>query len=505
MLNGFVFLASLAVAAANSVLMDASGSLNRQIPDVSTSGGVVAVVSSPDTPSFLGESSTELLAWDDTSNRLTCRGATFASAASAPERTSLGTTSLAANAIILDGITEGDVEMDLRMSRHARTLTALMRARLAMDSPPKQTIILGILGPVDEAVESVLTDEVQSLFEATAAEANKEAEFEEMYEVVVIPIQSEADASNIISVATDAAKASAQDSTLSQVLSAAQAQLREAGVASEALDTPHVAQAFLTCRQAYAKQARTARAKMVAWRSRVGRGLCVDGFGADADALRKRTLDGYDAESLASAGLPSVSEYRLEIRNQLQELVDGGIRELFEAQVSNLEKSTLKKFQAQLLRTTSSSEESAFDDSAAAMRTWAYNFDSTMSELEVSSLGLTKDKASREMSAKLNEVLTEFPDSPQAQLKRLKQVKKTTSKERKPTQRAVDLGLDLVAMIRPDGFGSLQGFAGYQLGGNSITVGIHNDADDPQVIAQFGGVRPPLLRVQPKLRVDIEL
>lgn len=197
MLNGFVFLASLAVAAANTVLMDASGSLNRQIPDVSTSGGVVAVVSSPDTPSFLGESSTELLAWDDTSNRLTCRGATFASAASAPERTSLGTTSLAANAIILDGITEGDVEMDLRMSRHARTLTALMRARLAMDSPPKQTIILGVLGPVDEAVESVLTDEVQSLFEATAAEANKEAEFEEMYEVVVIPIQSQADASNV--------------------------------------------------------------------------------------------------------------------------------------------------------------------------------------------------------------------------------------------------------------------------------------------------------------------
>ena len=110
-----------------------------------------------------------------------------------------------------------------------------------------------------------------------------------------------------------------------------------------------MAQAFLTCRQAYAKQARTARAKMVAWRSRVARGLCVDGFGADADALRKRTLDGYDAETLASAGLPSVSEYRLEIRNQLQELVDTGIRELFEAQVSNLEKSTLKKFQAQLL------------------------------------------------------------------------------------------------------------------------------------------------------------
>lgn len=196
MLRGFAFITSLAVAAANSVLMDASGSLNRQIPDVSTSDGIVAVVSSPDTPSFLGDASTEFLSWDDSSNRLICRGATF-SAASAPERTSLGTTSLVADAIVLDGITEGDVERDLRMSRHARTLTALMRARLALDSASKQTLVLGVLGPVDEAVESVLADEVQSLFEAIAAEASEDVEFEDMYEVVVVPVQSQADASQV--------------------------------------------------------------------------------------------------------------------------------------------------------------------------------------------------------------------------------------------------------------------------------------------------------------------
>ena len=65
--------------------------------------------------------------------------------------------------------------------------------------------------------------------------------------------------------------------------------------------------------------------------------------------------------------------------------------------------------------------------------------------------------------------------------------------------------LFLYSNHHPDGFGSLQGFCGYQLGRNSITLGIHNDADDPQTIAQFGGVRPPLLKVQPKLRVDVEL
>jgi hypothetical protein len=309
----------------------------------------------------------------------------------------------------------------------------------------------------------------------------------------------------MLSTASDAAKAKAEDSTLSQVISSAQTRIRESGVIGVALDPPHVAQAFLTCRQAYSKQARTARARIAAWRGRVARGLVVDGFGADAESLRKRALDAYDAETLSSAGLPlQVASYRFEIRTQLQELVDDAIRELFEAQVTNLEKSTIKKFQAQLLRTSASSEESAFDDDAAAMRTWAYNFDSTMGDLEVPSLELTKDKASREMSVKLNQALVEFPDSSAAQLKRMKQVKKTASKEKKPTQRAVEFGLDLVAMIRPDGFGSLQGFAGYNVAGNSVTVGVHNDADDPQVIAQFGGVRPPLLRVQPKLRIDAE-
>ena len=49
----------------------------------------------------------------------------------------------------------------------------------------------------------------------------------------------------------------------------------------------------------------------------------------------------------------------------------------------------------------------------------------------------------------------------------------------------MDIGLDLVAMIRPDGFGNLQGFGGYQLGGNNIIVGVHNYADDPGVISQL--------------------
>jgi hypothetical protein len=194
------------------------------------------------------------------------------------------------------------------------------------------------------------------------------------------------------------------------------------------------------------------------------------------------------------------------MRNQLAALVDSSIADLFAAQVTNLESRTLKRLHAQLLKKMDKVPvEEIPSENAAAIRAAMFAFDTTMNDLEVPSLSLTKTKACREMEAKLTDEVATFDDSPAAQIKRMKKVTEVTKKEKKPGQRSVDFGLDLVAVLRPDGYGSLQGYAGYQLGGNSITFGIHNDADDPQAIAQFGGVRPPLLRVQPKLRVDVEM
>ena len=136
-----------------TVLMDSSGALHRQIPTVSTASGVGAIISSPGTPSLLGTSDEILSLMPGDTPCLSCRGATL-TFASAPERMSLTTTSLVAGAVIVDGITEGDVEIGLQNTRHARTLTALLRTRLALDSGSRQTLILGVLGPVDEETEA---------------------------------------------------------------------------------------------------------------------------------------------------------------------------------------------------------------------------------------------------------------------------------------------------------------------------------------------------------------
>jgi hypothetical protein len=309
---------------------------------------------------------------------------------------------------------------------------------------------------------------------------------------------------------------------LVSILSQAYQQVRQSpDLLVAALDPPSMAQSYLKIRQAYAQQAKTVRASLAAWKAQVARGGYVQGFGPQAEQLRSRTLQRFAQETRDALGWTSgtassdgsapttfttLPRYRFELQQQLANLVDAAIRNVFQGQVANLEKSTVKNLQDQLMKTEASSNVEAIpNEQKAAMRSAALSFDMIMDSLEVPSLGLTKAKASRTVSAKLSDVVEGFPNSPRMQLKRLGQVQKKANKQRKPQERAIDVGLDLVAMLRPDGFGSFQGFCGYQLGGNSITVGVHNDADDPQVIAQFGGVRPPLLRVQPKLRVDVEL
>jgi len=277
---------------------------------------------------------------------------------------------------------------------------------------------------------------------------------------------------------------------------------------AQTADPTPVAEAVLSCNDAYSRASRTSRSKFAMWKHRVSRGLLVDKFGPNAESLIQRTLDLFDRDTMAAAGLTDVGEKRLKMRSKLQDRLEKNVRELFASQVSILERSTLKKLNSALLRKVGKGSEGSPDfyvDNAEALRAAAFAFESGATKLEVPSLSLLKSTVVQDMTGKLNNALNAFPDSPAAKLKALKKVAETVSKEKKPSEGSIDVSVDLVAMIRPDGFGSFQGFAGYQMGPHSCTVGVHNDADDPQVISGFGGVRPPFIRVQPKLKLDIEL
>jgi len=523
-----------AITSPQYTLMDASGGLRLNkiaSSSISTTDGVVSVITSPGIDSLLVTSGTDkngdtILALsssssDDNIPRLICRGATLRGT-SVAERNALAITSLVSNAIVVDGITEGDVRAAGfgKSTRHARTMTALFRTRLtfiesSLGVASRQALILCVKTTSDESFNAVLAQEVRNLFEAAAAEVKEDdIPFDDLYEVRVVSVTNEEEAKEALATAKDIAIDFVSSSSsllssnpiLASALEEANKRIKDSGIASIALDPPHIAHTFVTVSNAHAKQSRSARAKIATWKSRVARGLWAENFGTDAETMRNRILSSFDSETLVAAGLPLMASYRLEMSTQLASLEDSSILVLFLAQVANLEKRTLKRLGSQLLKKLDVTPvEDVSSENAAAIRAAMFSFDNIMSELEVPSLSLTKIKPCRDMESKLTDEVINFIDSPAAKIKRIKKVTEVTSKEKKPGERSIDMGLDLVAVLRPDGFGSLQGFAGYQLGGNSITFGVHNDADDPATISQFGGVRPPLLRIQPKLRVDVEM
>lgn len=521
-----------AITSTQHMLMDASGGLrlNNIAPsDISTADGIVSVITSPGTESVLVSSITEndgpsileiSSSSDDDTHLLICRGATLRGT-SAAERSALAITSLVSDAIVVDGITEGDVQAAGfgKNTRHARTLTALFRARLTFlessEVAKRQALILCVKSKSDDSFDTVLEQEVRTLFEATAAEAKEsDASFDDLYEIKVMFVTTSEEARTTLETAKNIASkfASSSSSLLSSepilalALQEANRKIKDSGIASVAIDPPHIAHTFVVVSNSHAKQSRSARAKITTWKSRAARGLWAENFGTEAESMRNRILSAFDSETLVAAGLPLVASYRLEMRNRLASLVDSSIVELFSAQIVNVEKRTLKRLGSLLLKKLDVTPvEDVPSENAAAIRSIMFSFENTIGELEVPSLSLTKAKPCRDMESKLTDEVINFTDSPAAKIKRMKKVAEVTSKEKKPGERSLDMGLDLVAVLRPDGFGSLQGFAGYQLGGNSITFGVHNDADDPATISQFGGVRPPLLRIQPKLRVDVEM
>lgn len=201
----FMMLSSVnAVAPPQYALMDASGGLRLnkiESSGASTADGVVCVITSPGTDSFLVPNSDDVLAFDGEDARLVCRGATL-SGTSASERSALAITSLVSDAIIIDGITAGDVQAAGfgKNTRHARTLTALFRARLSSSegTPSKQALILCVKSSSEDSFDAVLAQEVRALFEATAAEATEsKTSFDDLYDVEVVSVTSKEEAAEV--------------------------------------------------------------------------------------------------------------------------------------------------------------------------------------------------------------------------------------------------------------------------------------------------------------------
>ena len=191
-------------------LWDATTGKLQSIPGEST--GIVTVIPSPGTPSRVlaakkGESRDSVLAAKKISSEesialLVCRGATLTSGAEEEDAVvgrCLAVCGTVSDCLVVDGVTLGDVE--LRHSRHARTLSALFRGRLFLlgddisQQQQQQSLILSVEG-YDPNRDKVFADAVQqdmeALFKAIVAECKDKPQqqldsFAKLYDLTIVP------------------------------------------------------------------------------------------------------------------------------------------------------------------------------------------------------------------------------------------------------------------------------------------------------------------------------
>jgi len=287
--------------------------------------------------------------------------------------------------------------------------------------------------------------------------------------------------------------------------------------------SPTIAAATYACDESFSRHRRSARAKISQWRLRTIRNLPVDSFGKSASKVVRRAIDSYDRDTADVSVMVSseASMHRLEARERLVRVLSNEVSKVLEGQVQVLRERGMKRFKAILLRSYDSSTGTGPPSRGAEARDRSAEgamVDSAVSAFAIAAEGLrvralnlnAEPNVESTFRNDVTEELENFPDSPAMRLRALKMTKAEAEKEKKQPKEdvGINVGLDLVAMLRPDGFGNLQGFVGYEcpqwLVPLKITAGIHNDADDPATITQFGGMRPPLLRIQPQLKVNIE-
>ncbi|CAM9385750.1 unnamed protein product [Ectocarpus sp. 6 AP-2014] len=248
---------------------------------------------------------------------------------------------------------------------------------------------------------------------------------------------------------------------------------------------------------AYGEVMGSADMQLKSWRQTVGAGRVVGDFGERSTKLYRSSVKAFDTKTVRF----STSATRATKRAALLSTMETGIKELYARQLSMLCARALKSYKAALMKLLGDdvlNEESE----ANVLRQTLFSFEADATSLVPDMFSLGFEDEYEELEADLQEFSEKFADSPAAQAKA---VQKVDTKVQKPKgERSVGFGLGLVGMVRQEGYGNLQGFTGYRAGPHTITMGYANDASLPDASGGAAG-KVPLLRLQPKLNVDIDL
>ena len=374
------------------------------------------------------------------------------------------------------------------------------------------TVIVGNIGSNES--ESDLTDKVTKALIDIWADMTEKT-FDALREKLNINIivtdlssrESLANSSQIIasSIADESKVAKTDSASLPSGLGEAWKKVQSLG-APKALLSQSQKQSLFIIDAAYNTGVITIEGTISQMRGRVGSGKLVGKFGERVlrlhEGVQKAFFDG-------TVGVNMIRN-RAERGRDLTQTIVGSANLLFKQQVNMCSIQVTNEYKDELVRLASKDEEQTPEEQQQTVRKFLFNFRTLISDLEVESLGISGSTSYDQLAVELQQVLTDFPESPAAKLeavRKLEKVSKKPKKKRGKGGRAVNIALNLVGMLRPPGYGNLQGFVGYSTGllglPLELMLGVQNDGDSPEVMGEDREY--PLLRLQPKVHFDIDL
>jgi len=363
-------------------------------------------------------------------------------------------------------------------------------ARAGENAGERISLILVIDGEENEERDALLTSKVASIF----AETVESSSFSSLNDLLDLTVTSSGkDVADCLS-------------EVSQTVSDMPDQLikRWVDVSSgtpKAILTASERESLFAVEDAYSAGIAQSEAVMNQWRSRVSNGKVVENFGKRAEALVDGIKKSFFARTLGCRVVREradrVSLLTMNIRNTAENLL--------KQQVTILQASAVAAFKKALVKVMHNGGGNEEDENT--LRVASYEFRAKVGALESEALGLDASAAISELASSLQMALKDFPESNQARLESIRLMDRKAKKPKKKKGRAVNIGLNLVGMLRPPGYGNLQGFAGYATSAFGLPLdlllGVQNDGDSPEVMGDDREY--PILRLQPKIHFDIDV
>lgn len=230
-----------------------------------------------------------------------------------------------------------------------------------------------------------------------------------------------------------------------------------------------------------------AEAAVVQMQRRVGSGRVLADFPKRIKQLIASILTEFNKKV---SGTIMVRE-RAERARMLRDYIFSAAIRLFDHQVLIKEAEVFRKAKKELVKIYSTKEGPSTEQIQNLQRKGLFDYRASMSQLEEETLGLTvAEERVTDYSEKLDGLIKEFPESAEAKLIEIKQLEKQVmekpkKKKKRNAAKMLGISLSLVGMLRPPGFGNLQGFIGYatSLFGLplDLLLGVQNDGDSPEV------------------------